>query len=389
MKLAVFSHKLVRYTSQGWETTGGFTIQMDALASHFDQLILCVPAVKDAGFSGSSFLAPNLVLHPLPYYDNKAVFLFSVWQLRREILTAIDKADLALVFLPGYIETLASALCQRQKLPLFQWMTKNWGQNVVVHRRGIARWVAEILWKPFLDFLMTRLTADVLTFHNGRILYNQGNPNQFIRVSSSISQRQFYVNETSDAPLKPPYKLLFVGRLSPEKGVQFLIQAVAQLVNQGMPVELHIVGEGQLKSQLQRQVNDLNLAEAVIFHGFVPQGMPLLQLYRQSHVFILPSLEDQQPKVLMEAMSQSVPVVATNVGGVPSIVGDNQRGLSVEAADHEDLAAKVQQVLSDGRLRQRLVTEGLAFATEHTVEQETENVLTVVVERLRLKGIPV
>jgi glycosyltransferase involved in cell wall biosynthesis len=126
----------------------------------------------------------------------------------------------------------------------------------------------------------------------------------------------------------------------------------------------------------------------VHFHGFVPQGAALRQLYRESDVFILPSLQDQQPKVLMEAMSQSLPVIATNVGGIPTIVQNGENGLLVPPARPEAFATAVRQVLSDDGLRQKLVREGLTHARAHTVEQETAKMMQVVASHFSLEGVP-
>jgi glycosyltransferase involved in cell wall biosynthesis len=384
-RLAVFSHKLFRRTSDGLQTTGGFTIQMDALAPYFEKLVLCVPVVDDLRFRGARLTAPNIEFHPLPHYGGRLDFLRRTAPMWREILAVVNQVDLGLVIIPGYVGTLASILCQLHRFPIFQWVVGDWGRDVRVRRSNrLTRWLAFAVWAPLLDRSMMRLTRNVLTFYNGYILYDQGKPYHLTRVSSSIQEGDFYVRDSSPSP-SPPYRLLFVGRLSGEKGVSYLLEATALLIAEGLETELHVVGAGPLGEDLRRQANALSIPDQVHFHGFVPQGAILRQLYRESDLFILPSLQDQQPKVIMEAMSQSLPVVATKVGGIPTIVHNGENGLLVPPAQAEAIATAVRQVLSDDGLRQKLVREGLTHARAHTVEQETAKMIQVTASHFSLE----
>jgi glycosyltransferase involved in cell wall biosynthesis len=386
--LAVFSHKLFYQTPYGLQTTGGFTIQMDALAPYFGQVVLCVPVIKDAGFRGAKFTAPNVRFHPLPHYRGRLGFLRTAPVMRREILAVLEYADLAMVAMPGYVGALASILCQRRRFPIFQLVMGDWGQNVQVRRsNALARWVALALWTPMLDRLMARLTRDALTFFDGHILYSRDKPHHFTFVSSSIHEDGFFIRDGASRS-SPPYRLLYVGRLSAEKGVIHLLEATSLLTAEGESVELHIVGMGALEGELRHRAQVLDIAEHVFFHGFVPQGEALRQIYRESDVFVLPSLQDQQPKVLLEAMSQSVPVIATRVGGIPATIQDGRDGLLVPPACPEAIASAVRRVLSGRELRQRLVTGGLARARAHTVEHETARMMQVVNTYFNVQGGP-
>jgi len=384
--LVVFSHKLFYRTSRGLQTTGAFTIQMDALAPYFERVTLCVPIIDSASFHGVSVTASNIDFHPLPHYAGKMGFLQTAPSMRREMLAVMEHADLALVILPGYVEVLASALCQRHRFPIFQWVVGDWSRSMLARRcNPLAHWWASIVLAPLLDWLMVRLTRDVLTFYNGRILYEQGKPYHFTRVSSSIQEGDLYIRNKVNAT--PPYRVLFVGRLSAEKGIAHLLKAIALLAAEGEAIELHVVRTGPLDAKLQRQAQTMNIAHLVHFHGFVPQGNKLRRLYRQSDVFVLPSLQDQQPKVLMEAMSQSVPVIATNVGGIPSVIKNGESGLLVPPAQPETLAVTIHHVLSKKELRQLLIEGGLAQARAHTVERETARMMRIISAHFGLREL--
>lgn len=379
MKLVVFSHKLFRRTPNGLQTDGALTIQMDALADQFDKLLLCVPVVDDPAFQGVSTTATNISFLPLPHFAGKAEFVQALLVLRKRILAATKQADMGLVILPSYLGVYASWLCQKQDFPIFQWVVGNWRKNVYTHRPdGFSRGLAHI-WTPTLDWIMTRLTKNVLTFFNGLILYHPPQPHHYTRLSSSIR-----MEDIADLPiaklttLQKPYQLLFVGRLSPEKGIIYLLQSLAQLTSFGEEVILHIVGDGELKNVLKQETTTLAIADHVKFHGFIPQGERLRRLYQQSDVFILPTLQDQQPKVLTEAMSQGVPVIATRTGGIPTIIQDLETGLLITPAQPEAITTSVQNILRDNDLRSRLIRQGLERARERTVEAETKKMMRIV-----------
>jgi glycosyltransferase involved in cell wall biosynthesis len=232
--------------------------------------------------------------------------------------------------------------------------------------------------------MVARLTRDTLTFFNGCILYDQNRRFHYTRFSSSISQKSLYPRNTS-APLQLPHRLLFVGRLAPEKGITHLLDVTKQLVASGSPLELHIVGTGALKTALFNRAEALGLTEYVSFHGFVPQGETLRQFYRENDLFVLPSLYDQQPKVLIEAMAHSLPVVATNVGGIPSLIQDGHNGLLVPPAQPAAMASAIRRILADSDLRQKLVRNGLTYARLHTVEHETHEMMQIVAHHFSLE----
>lgn len=377
-RLVVFSHKLFRRTPRGLETTGGFVIQMDALAAHFEQVLLCVPIIDDPDFQGTGITAPNIDFHPLPISTGRLAFLGQILRLRREILAAMKKADLAQVMIPGYIEGLAGFLCRRRNFPMYMWVVGNWGSNVVTRRsNAISRNLARLFVKPLLDWLLTRLTRNTLCFFNGKILYGQSDPLHYTRVSSSIHRDGIH-EETDPPPMTPPYKLLFVGRLSGEKGVEYLLRAVALAYEQGLAVELDVVGEGQLASSLARLTEELEIADRVRFLGRIASRTELDQFYRACDIFILPSLQDQQPKVLMEAMAQSTPIIATNVLGIPSIVQDGENGLLVPPADPPAIVEAIRRITDNPQLQQSLIQKGIAHAKEHTVEAETARMMEII-----------
>ena len=116
-------------------------------------------------------------------------------------------------------------------------------------------------------------------------------------------------------PLRSDRKqIVAIGRLSDEKGHRFLIQAVAQYQREALldfapPVDLHLVGDGVLRRELQSLAESLGLGDSVFFHGHLSNPFPLL---KRCDLMVLPSLYEGMPNVLLEAMLCRVPILATN-----------------------------------------------------------------------------
>ena len=143
----------------------------------------------------------------------------------------------------------------------------------------------------------------------------------------------------------------FVGRLSEEKGLAYLLEAVRHLTSGNCRWRLVLVGDGPQRGALERSVRDLELTGRVIFAGFQADTAAW---YPAMDAFVLPSLTEGTPMVLLEAMANGIPVVATTVGGVPAIIASGENGILVPPADPSRLLEAMQSVAGDGDLRKRL-----------------------------------
>jgi glycosyltransferase involved in cell wall biosynthesis len=154
--------------------------------------------------------------------------------------------------------------------------------------------------------------------------------------------------------------LLSVGRLVEAKGHAILLHALRRLVDCGLEVELHIVGDGPLRGDLERLVARLELGGRVRFFGAV---LPPVGALGEADVFVFPSLVEPQGLAVLEAMAAGVPVVASRAGGIPEMIEHARDGILVEPGDASALAAALADVLADPSLRARL-TDGAARRVE-------------------------
>jgi glycosyltransferase involved in cell wall biosynthesis len=158
-----------------------------------------------------------------------------------------------------------------------------------------------------------------------------------------------------------------VGRLSPEKGIPILLRAVTKLE---CDYDLRLVGSGQQQGQLEGLASELGVRHKVHFLGTISWGDALFELMRDSDILILPSHTEGLPLVLLEGMSQGLPVVASNVGGVPEIVRDEVTGLLFPVGDVDALAGAISRLVSDDPLRIKLRKNALGVARENTLDRQ-------------------
>ena len=135
-----------------------------------------------------------------------------------------------------------------------------------------------------------------------------------------------------------------ISRLSIEKGHDCLLKAFAKIALKFPDVKLVIVGDGPLLSSLRLQAASLKLGDKVIFTG-IRNDIP--EILGMMDIFVLPSLVEGMPMVLLEAMAAQKPIVATKVGAVPKLIEHNKTGLLIEPKDPDSIYASIAVLLQD------------------------------------------
>ena len=141
--------------------------------------------------------------------------------------------------------------------------------------------------------------------------------------------------------------LLFVGRLSEKKGVEYLIDAMPAILEEYPEAKLLIIGEGERETYLRNLAGNLGLLDkSVIFTGVIP-NKDLPQYYATADIFINPSLSEGLALVFMESMASSTFTVATDLPGMADLIEDDKTGFIVEQKNSEQIAEKVKYILSN------------------------------------------
>lgn len=164
-------------------------------------------------------------------------------------------------------------------------------------------------------------------------------------------------------PVNPVPIILSIGNLVEKKGHKSLLQACACLKEQGLQFKCKIVGAGPLLEKLLALRQELNLEDEVFFCGCVHHST-IFGYLEEADIFVLACLRatngniDGIPVALMEAMAMEIPVVTTDLSGIPELVEHDVSGLLVKPNDPEALAKQIRHLLEDSRLRQEMGREG-------------------------------
>jgi glycosyltransferase involved in cell wall biosynthesis len=156
--------------------------------------------------------------------------------------------------------------------------------------------------------------------------------------------------------------IVMVGRLSPEKNVETLLQAAAIVVAKRPELRFEIAGDGACMPALRTLAAELGLDAHVRFLGDVRDVASLLE---RASMFVLPSLTEGISLTLLEAMSRGLPVVATRVGGNPEVVAENETGLLVQPADPNALADAMMRLADDPEQGRRMGHAGRRRVERH------------------------
>jgi len=184
---------------------------------------------------------------------------------------------------------------------------------------------------------------------------------KIIRIPNFVDESKFYPvvnnvkNKLRDKLLLPPDKKIvtFVGRLTPQKGILYLISAWKEVVSKFSKVFLLIIGEGSYGGELVKKVQILDLNDGVDFLG--PKTHNEVRDYLQaSDIFVLPSLAEGISVALLEAMACGLPCIATKIGGNVDLIDDGKDGILVEPASSEELASAILRLLEDEKFSKNI-----------------------------------
>jgi glycosyltransferase involved in cell wall biosynthesis len=169
--------------------------------------------------------------------------------------------------------------------------------------------------------------------------------------------------------------LLFIGRLSALKGIQFLIQAFRLIKKDYANLKLAIVGTGEFETYLRDLARGI---ENIVFTGYVSSVRIRKMLYENSLLVVVPSLYETFPMVLLEAMAFGKAVVASSVGGIPLLVKNGKSGFLAKPGDPEDIRRLITVLYEDRKLRECMGSSGRELAQkEFSVDRMVDRTLTV------------
>jgi len=189
---------------------------------------------------------------------------------------------------------------------------------------------------------------------------------------AAFSDAQFNAPAMREKLGIPPEAIVVgtAGRLTPIKGHKYLLEAAAVISRQKSDVFFTFLGDGELAIELSQMASSLGIKN-VMFLGWrqdVPEVMSVFD------IFVLPSLNEGMGKVLVEAMALGIPIVASDVGGIPDLVTHNYNGLLVPPADVEGMAKSINVLLDYSTKRMEMGDRGKIIAIDYSAEKMIDKI---------------
>jgi glycosyltransferase involved in cell wall biosynthesis len=396
LRLGVFSSQIFWLHRGRYATDEAFVKFVTAFTPYFDKIFFFDSVAREHHDAPYFLDSDKIQVCAIPPYN---LCLHTSWvrglatlpRIFQIAKTNIPCWDLAWIHGPHPVGLLLAHLCQKSGKPFFLFVRQNLPVYVSHRSQGLKRYLAMAI-AGALESCFQRLSRDALTFAVGREMFHIyqkcGGRVEEVYVSLIGCRDIQKGNREGSKTRLSPIRILSVGRLDPEKGMVFLIEALRRLIQEcGRNVVLDIVGTGNLEETLQRKVEEQGLSGRVRFHGYVPHGEELLSLYRNSHIYVLPSLTEGSPQTIFEAMASGVPVVASRVGGIPYLIQDGENGLLVNPRSAQEICNGVGRLIDNRDLRVKLVRAGLETVRQHTLEAERDKIMGVVAEHFGLRGL--
>ncbi len=177
----------------------------------------------------------------------------------------------------------------------------------------------------------------------------------------------------------PRVNVLFTGRLGRRKGTYDLLEALRKIKSNGYILSLYGDGDTEIIRELAKEQG---LEDLVSVSGWVPHAS-IFPLYRNADIFVLPSYAEGLPMSVLEAMGAGLPVISTEVGGIPEAVEDGVNGFLIKPGDIDSLAEKLELLINDAALRVKMGKASLLLAKEKFSAAKIGMQLAEIYDKLR------
>ena len=380
--LMVFDDQVYCYDGHSYSSNEAFILFILALRNYFRNVTLCSRLHERSQPESYTIPQTNIEICAFPYYKSmidffaKSIILLpKIWHI---IKINFHKWDLLWLTWPHPLSLLMLIKAKRAEKLCILVIRQNLRELVKQRYNGWQKIMAVFL-VDFLEWQLRRRCENVVILTVGHEMYRKFSQH-FCNVHaieiSLISQSNLTELSPSPRLSNPnPVRLLFVGRLEPEKGLPSLLDALVLLKQQNRNVHLDIVGSGVEEEFLKELAAKLKIARNLTFHGYVPFGEDLFSYYRGASVLVLPSLSEGIPQVLWEAMAFNVPIVATRIPSIQGVIRHGQNGILTEPDSSAALSEAIGSLLDHPTVAAKLCRQARADSHSHTMEVQHETIL--------------
>ncbi len=291
------------------------------------------------------------------------------------LIRTIRAEHLVWIKVPGSNGPLAAYCCAAVGVRRFTYIVGSVREVVAASGRGGAQGLAAGVAAALHDASTKVLAATSPHVRLGPELFTSAVDSDELEAASAARSARSAAGRASDDPIR----LVWAGRVAPEKGLIELVEALTLLLARGRRIELDILGEGPERERLEARTRILGVASSVRWRGHIADRSAYLAALGEGDLFVLPSRTEGMPKALVEAMGLGLPAIATAVGGVPAMAGDGERLRLVPPGAATTLSNAIADLLDSTGEMDRLAVRGAAWARDHRAAAQAARL----VDRLR------
>lgn len=315
----------------------------------------------------------NIRIHKLPigkneknlhFQSQKDLVVYS-WKAYRYCKKLIrqNKYDLTHSFFTVPCGFLSLRLKNKYKIP---YIVSLRGSDVPGYSERFSRIYGFL--KPLIKIIWKNSNMVVSNSEGLRDLSLKSKPNQKIEIiCNGIDTKVFKPNE--ELGRKDEFIITLGGtRITPRKGIKYLIEAVKKISDVYPKISVTIIGEGNEKESLRELSAELGIKDKIKFIGHVDNSRKVIPYYQEASVFVLPSLNEGMSNAMLEALASGLPILATDTGGTRELVENGENGFIIRMKDSRDIAEKIEILIKDEELRQKMAQKSREKALEMSWE---------------------
>lgn len=347
---------------------GAFYNTLEEFHKYQERIDIICPRAKNLKFKIINFkFFDNVFIHPSPW----PLIMQPWWILKKGLeLYREHKFDIMTVheYPPFYNGIGARLLWNKIQVPYVLEVHHVPGYPKTADmKENFYKWLTMRFIK--YDSAKARAVRVVNQRQAPEFLIRAGVPQEKIVYISSM-YIDFGIFKPVDLPKK--YDLIFVGRLTKNKGINLLLEAASKLKTQISNFKLLIVGTGPLAEYLKFKIKNLKMQNNIILYGWARDSQEVAELLNQSRILVVPSYNEGGPRVVLEAMACGVPVLATPVGIVLDIIKGGEYGGVIDW-NPVDISQKAVELLGNTSKYQKYRINGLEIAGRFEKQSTIKN----------------
>ena len=320
----------------------------------------------------------NVIRSPgIPFFDTGYSFNLRYNLKSRKLLQAMDLVHVHHPFISG---SLALLYCRRRGIPIVFTNHTRYDLYTQAYTTGVVEIISETAIEAYLPNFCRSIDLVIAPSPGMRdVLRTMGVDVHIEVIPNGVDLKPFKNNRERKNRAEFGFKdsdvvLIYVGRLGPEKNLQFLLRAVVGAAQAYDHLGLVLVGDGPERDNLQDRVKYMQLENLVKFTGFIPYEQ-LPPYFAMADAFVTASVTEVHPLSVIEAMASGLPVLGINSPGIGDTIVDGETGYLAKEEDLAVFTAKLVRLITEHEKRKQMGKQAQQAADQYSIENTTQQLL--------------